>query len=83
MKKSIQKLFYKLQENTGNDTADGFAVLKKLRGGYYPLDSTNATTVCDNDTTCSGSNAIKCNNLGTCSDTTNNGTCSNSGTCFS
>ena len=67
MKKSLQQLFSRLQEN-GNK--EGFTILKNIRGGKLPPD---ANTHCENANTCGSTNS-DCNNSGNCSNTTNSGT---------
>jgi hypothetical protein len=85
MKKSIKALFSKLEESNALATANGFAVLKNLRGGKQLSEAivvTNSEGPCNNTYTCSGSNTKECTNSGKCESSSNSGTCTNSGTCF-
>jgi hypothetical protein len=76
MKKTIEKLIEKLQENSDGIFIGGF---RSIRGG-----ATNTDT-CNNSGTCSGLNSAGCTNSGDCSKSTNASTpygCHNSKTCF-
>ena len=78
MKKTIQELIEKLQQNVDGTMNGGFA---SIRGG------TNSVTTCNNTGICSGDNTTSCKNSGDCSGGTNSatgehGTCSNTGSCY-
>lgn len=66
MRKSLKSLFTKLREN---NSKEGYAVLKNIRGGILPPDG---NTHCENANIC-GSTNNDCTNSGNCTNTTNNG----------
>jgi len=80
MKKSIEKLVSKAQENGIGQVSGGFASIK----GGFSLKVAENGGHCTNDTTCNGTNSGICSNTGTCTDATNSrsGGCTNSGTCY-
>lgn len=80
MKKTLKNLINKLHEDNYGKLADGFRILRVIRGGNLPADNSGAE--CTNSgTTCSGENKHYCTNTKDCTGTTNSATCSN-GTCI-
>ena len=76
MKKSLKNFLQKMENNSASG---GFRVLKNVRGGKLPPEGTNQN-LCQNDGTCTGTNANRCSN-NRCGDASNTG-CTNYGACF-
>jgi hypothetical protein len=82
MKNSLKSFLKKMEENNTGVFADGFRVLKNVRGGSMISEEEPITNknLCQNDGTCTGTNSNVCSN-NRCGDATNTG-CTNYGTCF-
>lgn len=78
MKKSIQALLNKMEQNPDGTLKGGFASIK---GGVFYRVQTNGG---DGVSSCSGTNDTTggCINKVSCSTTTNKGTCTNSNICL-
>lgn len=75
MKRNIQSIMNRLQENVDGTISGGFG---SIRGGFS---NSGVINNCTNDDSCTGNNS-QCTNQLKCDNTTNYDGCSNQKTCF-
>lgn len=80
MKKSLKSFLKKMEDISVSGANDGFKVLKNIRGGTLLIEEGTNKSLCQNDGTCTGTNANICSN-NRCGEASNTG-CTNYGTCF-